>query len=60
LRGNKVTFKLGTYDRNLPLVIDPVIIYSSFLGGSDWEQSWGVAVDPQASAYITGNIQRKL
>jgi len=56
-----VAFELGTYDRTKPLIIDPVLIYSSFLGGSGNETSMtdpaylsGIAVDAAGSAYVTG------
>lgn len=35
VRGDRVTFRVGAFDRSHPLVIDPVISYSTFLGGSD-------------------------
>jgi hypothetical protein len=49
-----VTFEIGPYDRTLPLVIDPVLSYSTFLGGSDMDYANGVAVDASGNAYITG------
>lgn len=55
VEGNKVSFKIGSYDRNEPLIIDPVLIYSSFLGGTSSEQGLGIAVDAQGSAYLTGS-----
>jgi hypothetical protein len=38
-----------------PLIIDPILIYSTFLGGNSSEQGLGIAVDAQGSAYVTGN-----
>ncbi len=55
LKGNQVTFQTGAYDKRLPLIIDPVIVYSSFLGGTNSEQGLGIAVDAQGSAYLTGS-----
>ncbi len=50
-------FKLDdTYDPNLPLVIDPVLIYSTYLGGSQYEYSRSIALDTSQSAYITGYV----
>lgn len=33
-RGNEVRFRIGAYDHTRPLVIDPVLVYSTYLGGS--------------------------
>src|SRR5207244_2467228 len=45
----------GRYDRTRPLVIDPVLTYSTYLGGSDDDVGNGIAVDGVGSAYITGH-----
>lgn len=49
-----VGFSLGNYDRSRPLVIDPVLVYSSFLGGTNGEDARAIAVDSNGNAYITG------
>ncbi|HBB89244.1 MAG TPA: hypothetical protein DC047_16695, partial [Blastocatellia bacterium] len=49
-----VSLSLANYDRTVPLVIDPVLVYSSFLGGINGEEGRGIAVDSQGNAYITG------
>ncbi len=54
LGGNQVGFSIGTYDTTQPLVIDPTLTYSTYLGGSNNEYGLGVAVDSSGSAYITG------
>jgi len=55
LRGRtEVGFKVGRYDVNRPLVLDPVLLYSTYLGGSDEDQAIQVAVDTFGSAYVTG------
>jgi hypothetical protein len=53
-RGGRVRFELGEYDAALPLVIDPVLVYSTYLGGSGGDQAWAVKVDSTGSAYIAG------
>ncbi|HEX8285968.1 MAG TPA: FG-GAP-like repeat-containing protein [Pyrinomonadaceae bacterium] len=50
----RVRFELGDYDRSRPLVIDPVLVYSSYLGGIDADQALSVAVDSAGSAYVVG------
>lgn len=55
LARNVVRFSLGAYDRSLPLVIDPVLSYSTLLGGSDYDSGNSVAVDGSGRAYVTGH-----
>lgn len=55
----EVTFEFASYDRTKPLVIDPVLRYSTYLGGSGDELSTpsgtdGIAVDPEGNAYVIG------
>lgn len=47
-------FALGRYDRERTLVIDPVISYSTFLGGARAELGFAIAVDPWGGAYVAG------
>jgi uncharacterized repeat protein (TIGR01451 family) len=54
LDGNTVRFELGTYDHSRELVIDPLLVYGSYLGGSGEDYGTGIAVDSQGSAYATG------
>ncbi len=59
LKGNQVNFELASYDRSKPLVIDPVLKYSTFLGGSGDDLvapagTQGIAVDPEGNAYVIG------
>ncbi len=49
-----VTFELGPYDASLPLVIDPVISYSTYFGGSGTSSVTGLAVDSSGNLYLTG------
>ncbi len=50
-----VAFDVGEYDRSLPLVIDPLVLsYSTYLGGSGSDAGYGIAVDSQGNAYVTG------
>src|SRR5204862_281286 len=42
-------------DAGRPLVIDPVLSYSTYLGGMGLDAGAGIAVDASGSAYVTGN-----
>jgi len=50
-----VTFEVGSYDPTRPLVIDPVLVYSTYLGGSGYDFGLDIAVDATGSAYVVGN-----
>lgn len=50
----KAQLKIGDYDKNLELVIDPLLSYSTFLGGTQADTANGLVVDASGFAYITG------
>ena len=50
----EVGFRVGRYNRQEPLVIDPVLSYSTYLGGLRDEHAFAIAVDKQGNAYVTG------
>lgn len=52
--GNEVGFEVGPYDRRYPLVIDPTLAYSTYLGGLDGETAQDIAVDASGAAYVVG------
>jgi len=55
-RGKRqVGFRVAAYDRSLPLVIDPVLVYSTYLGGSFADAGQAIAVDAEGNAYVTGS-----
>jgi hypothetical protein len=45
---------VGAYDPSLPLVVDPGLVYSTFLGGSSDDNGFGIAIDGAGNAYVTG------
>jgi uncharacterized repeat protein (TIGR01451 family) len=51
---NHVGVNLGCYDRSRELVIDPVINFSRYFGGSQDESAQAVAVDTGLNIYVTG------
>jgi hypothetical protein len=51
----QVGFELGAYDETRPLVIDPVLVYSTYLGGAADDPGNGIAVDAVGNAYVTGS-----
>jgi len=56
LRDNRrVGFALGTYDRSRELVIDPILTFSSYFGGSGNEHSTAVTVDSAGNIYLAGS-----
>jgi hypothetical protein len=53
----RLGFQVGAYDPSRPLIIDPVLVYSTHLGGSlpsDDDGGTGIAVDSAGNAYVTG------
>lgn len=55
----RIGFTLGAYDTAAPLVIDPQILYSTFVGGSGngVDSATGVAVDAAGAAYVVGTTE---
>ena len=51
---NEVGFRVEAYDQRRVLVIDPVLAYSTYLGGSKGEHAASIAVDSAGNAYVTG------
>jgi hypothetical protein len=54
LKGGAVGFAVAAYDARLPLVIDPVLNYSTYLGGAAADEGHAIAVDQNGNAYVAG------
>ena len=51
---HQVGFEIGKYDHSNTLVIDPILSYSTYVGGSSNDRGNSIAVDSDGNAYITG------
>jgi hypothetical protein len=49
-----VSFAVGPYNKRSPLVIDPVLSYSTLIGANNNTQAQGVAVDHSGNVYVAG------
>ena len=54
LRRGGLGFKVGNYDKALPLVIDPVLVYATYFGGSSFDEAFAIAADTGGNTYIAG------
>ncbi len=50
-----IAFSVGEYDHTLPLVIDPILSYSTYFGGTGNDTAWDVAVDTNGFVYVAGD-----
>ncbi|MCE7933387.1 MAG: choice-of-anchor D domain-containing protein [Chlorobi bacterium CHB2] len=57
LEDGGVGFRLGTYDPTQPLIIDPSVKFSSYIGGAGAEQGRGVAVDTLGNIVVAGSTR---
>ena len=54
MEGNMVGFETAPHDESRSLIIDPVLSYSTFLGGGNDDSGYGITVDSEGNAYVVG------
>ena len=52
---NRVGFAIGTYDHSRELVIDPMLSFATYFGGSGDEHATSIAVDSVGNIYLAGS-----
>ena len=52
-------FVLGSYDPRYPLIIDPGLVYSTYIGGVGYDAGSGIAVNAAGSAYVAGTTSSR-
>lgn len=55
LAESRIGFDVAAYDRTKSLVIDPVLSYSTYLGGTSDEWGYRIAVDAAGNTYVAGS-----
>ncbi|MEW6211467.1 MAG: SBBP repeat-containing protein [Acidobacteriota bacterium] len=50
----EISFRVGEYDSTRHLVIDPILTFSTYLGGSNEDTIEDIAVDALGNIYVTG------
>ncbi len=53
-RNGRVSFRVGSYDHSRPLVIDPVLTFSTYLDGGAADNITAVTTDSSGNIYVTG------
>ena len=53
--GGNIGVELASYDTRYPVVVDPVLSYSTYIGGTMEDRASDVAVDPNGNVYVIGD-----
>ena len=53
-KNDEIKFRLGSYDKNAPLIIDPVLVYSAVFGSNNLDYVASIAIDAARNVYLTG------
>lgn len=54
-RRREIGFQIESFDRTRPLVIDPTLVYSTYLGGGGDDSGSSIAIDNSGNVYVTGS-----
>lgn len=54
LADHRIGFKVGAYDHTQPLILDPILTYSSYLGGTGIDAGLRITADAAGNAYVAG------
>ena len=54
IEGREIGFEIASYDTSRPLVIDPTLVYSTYLGGTGDDSGSSIDVDDNGNIYVTG------
>src|SRR6266850_132997 len=60
ISGNTVQITAGSYDHHHAVYIDPVIVYSTYLGTTSVDYGAGIRADNSGNAYIVGETMRNV
>jgi hypothetical protein len=52
-----ISIRLDPYDKSKPLIIDPEMVYSTYLGGSNTEGGYGIDADNEGNVYVIGSTK---
>ncbi len=52
---DSVEFAIGNYDTARPLIVDPILAYSTYLGGSGIDGANAIAIAPDNTAFVAGS-----
>ena len=56
--GGALSLALGAYEPSVPLTIDPILVYATYLGGTGEDIGGTIAVDAGGNAYVTDETMR--